>query len=52
MIEIHLRTDKPPALNTSNVTKEEAEEMVKELGFLKDGLEAWIKDGKKEENNV
>ena len=49
MIEIHLRTDKPPVLNTSNVTKEEVEEMVKELGFLKDGLESWIKDGKKEE---
>ena len=49
MIEIHLRTDKPPALNYSDVTKEEVEEMVKELEFLKDGLEAWIKD--KEETN-
>ena len=46
MIEIHLRTDKPPALNYSDVTKEEVEEMVKELGFLKDGLKGWLEKNK------
>lgn len=50
MIEIHLRTDKPPVLNTSDVTKEEAEEMVKELGFLKNGLEGWLEKNKEETN--
>lgn len=50
MIEIHLRTDKPPVLNTSDATREEAEEMVKELGFLKDGLEGWLKKNKEETN--
>ena len=49
MIEIFLKTDKPPRVACIDVTQDEKEAMLAELDFLRENLKATIKVIKKEE---